>query len=229
MRTKPIKRINERFKAVTIIELVIAAAAGVIIMLAAGMVLVGGHHAWEKTFDLTHLQIKDQADRLVLTFSSMGRRSNRTNYTMYNGAGSGFIRALPTPDSQEEIVMADAVEFRYWDVELDESDTHQLFDPDKKATAYAFFYLDGDKLKVDYGPYPPGAVPGGAGTKNGSGVRTQILAENVSLLPGIKAFSHTTQGEVGMGSVRVHVQINDPQAGRKIQPMTTVLLRNQWP
>jgi len=32
-------------------------------------------------------------------------------------------------------------------------------DVTKTATAYALFYLDGEKLKVDYGPYPPGAAP----------------------------------------------------------------------
>jgi hypothetical protein len=55
------------------------------------------------------------------------------------------------------VVSGDAVEFRYWDVDLDASDSHDLMDVTKTATAYALFYLDGDRLKVDSDPYPPGA------------------------------------------------------------------------
>jgi hypothetical protein len=35
-------------------------------------------------------------------------------------------------------------------------------DVTKQAIAYAFFYLDDEALKVDYGAYTPGAVPAGA-------------------------------------------------------------------
>lgn len=57
------------------------------------------------------------------------------------------------------------MEFRYWDVELDQADTQQLMDVTKQAIAYAFFYLDDEALEADYGAYTPGAVPSGAITE----------------------------------------------------------------
>ena len=105
-------------------------------------------------------------------------------------------------------------------------------DPTKTATAYALFYLDGDSLKLDYGPYPPGAVPPGGGSKNTSGVVTEVLlAENVSTDPNssIDAFSHTTIGGVGQGSVRMNVILTDPEDDEEIRVMTATLMRNVWP
>jgi len=121
------------------------------------------------------------------------------------------------------------VEFRYWDVELDSEDSHQLMDVTKTATAYALFYLDDDKLKVDYGPYPPGAVPEGGGSKNSSDIMTTTLAENVTTDPNIGAFSHTTLNGVGRGCVRINITLTDPEDGENIRVMTATMLRNIWP
>jgi hypothetical protein len=124
------------------------------------------------------------------------------------------------------------VEFRYWDVELDKADSHGLLDATKTATAYAFFYLDDGQLKVDYGPYPPGAVPDGGGSKNSSGIITKVLlAENVSTDKdsGVGAFSHTTVGGTGQGSVRINIVLTDPEDNESIRVATATLMRNIWP
>jgi len=121
------------------------------------------------------------------------------------------------------------VEFRYWDVELDSSDSHGLMNTDTLATAYALFYHEGGQFKVDYGPYPPGAVPHGGGQKHGAGVTTVVLADNVTADPTVKPFSHTTQAGVGLGCVRLNVIQTDPNSGETTRIMTAALLRNIWP
>ena len=137
--------------------------------------------------------------------------------------------ALPTISTGQEVVWGNAVEFRFWDVPLDNADSYNLLDVTKTGTAYALFYVDEDRLKVDYGPYPPGAAPEGGGARNTSGVKTQVLAENVSTETGVGAFSHTTISGAGQRTVRINVIVSDPSDGRTIKLMTATLLRNLWP
>ena len=159
----------------------------------------------------------------------MGRKANRLAYTIYDITGSTFTPAEPETSNPQEVVFGDAVEFRYWDVELDSEDTHELMDVTKMGTAYALFYLDADQLKVDYGPYPPGAVPDGGGGRNTSDITTTVLAENVSANPNTGVFSHTTLNGVGMGCVRINITLTDPEDGESIKVMTAALMRNIWP
>ena len=167
-----------------------------------------------------------------MAFGNMGRKANRLGYIIYKGDGVNYIPALPETGDPQEVVSGDAVEFRYWDVELDEADSYGLMDVNKTATAYAFFYLDGDQLKVDYGQYPPGAVPEGGGSKNTSGVITEVLlAEHVSVDQNsdVGAFSHTTIGGTGQGSVRINIVLTDPADNETIRVTTATLMRNVWP
>jgi hypothetical protein len=213
-------------------ELVIAMAMNIIVILAVGTLMAGGDRSWRSTFHSQNKQLKQDALATTVAFGSMGRRSNRLGYTIYEVNGGTFTPAVPVTSNPEEVVSGDAVEFRYWDVGLDSTDSSDLMDPAKTATAYALFYLEGDALKVDYGPYPPGAVPGGSGSKNTSGVITEVLlAENVSTDPNcpVDAFSHTTIGGVGQGSVRMNVILTDPEDGEEIRVMTATLMRNIWP
>ena len=214
---------------VTIIELVITMAISTMLISVVGILLVSGQRAWNRTYNSAHKQIKEDAQDVMITFSSIGRKSNRIDYTIYDITGSTFTPAVPQTSDPEEVVSGDAVEFRYWDVELDSEDSHQLMDVTKTATAYALFYLDDDKLKVDYGPYPPGAVPEGGGSKNSSDIMTTTLAENVSTDPNIGAFSHTTLNGVGQGCVRINITLTDPEDGDSIRVMTATMLRNIWP
>jgi hypothetical protein len=102
-------------------------------------------------------------------------------------------------------------------------------DTSKLATAYALFYLDGHQLKVDYGPYPPGAVPAGVGVRNTRGVTTVVLADHVNLSGTDVPFTHNTVAGVGQGSVRLNVTLTDPNTGDTVKVMTTAFLRNAWP
>jgi len=225
---------------VTLIELVITSIISVIIILAVGVLLVGGNRAWQKTYNSANKKIKLDADAVAIAFGSMGRKSNRlhnptdllhSGYVLYKVSGWTFTPAVPKTTNPQEVVSGEAVEFRYWDVELDETDSHDVMNVMKTATAYALFYLDGDELKVDYGPYPPGAVPPGGGGRNTSGVRTVVLAENASTDPnsGAGAFSHTTIGGVGQGSVRINIILTDPEDDETINVKTSTLMRNIWP
>ncbi|MFA5239751.1 MAG: prepilin-type N-terminal cleavage/methylation domain-containing protein [Phycisphaerae bacterium] len=211
---------------VTLIELVVTMAVSLIIISAVTVLLMGGNRGWQQTYDSATKKIKQDAQTVAIKFGSMGRKSNRLGYVIYNINGGTFTPVVPT--QPEEVVSGDAVEFRYWDVSLDSSDSHDLMDVTKTATAYALFYLDGDQLKVDYGAYPPGAVLAG-GDRNTTDITTTILADNVSTDPDIGAFSHSTIGGVGQGSIRINITLTDPNDGDSIKVMTATLTRNVWP
>lgn len=214
---------------ITIIELVITMVISTMLVSVVGILLVSGQRAWNRTYNSAHKQIKGDAQDVMIRFSSIGRKSNRIDYTIYDISGSTFTAAVPQTANPEEVVSGDAVEFRYWDVELDASDSHHLMDVTKTATVYALFYLDDEKLKIDYGPYPPGAVPEGGGSKNSSDITTMTLAENVTTDPNTGAFSHTTLNGVGQGCVRINITLTDPEDDESIRVMTATMLRNIWP
>ena len=215
---------------VTLVELIISMVISLIIILAAGVLLVSGNRSWINTYNSAHEQIKIDAQTVMLTFGSMGRKSNRANYVIYDKNGESLYPALPQTSNPEEVISGDAVEFRYWDVDLDTDDTYGLLDTKKTATAYALFYLDGDKLKVDYGPYPPGAAPPDGGSRNTSNITTTVLAENVTIDPNVDgAFNHTAINGTGRGCVRIKVILTDPRDQDTIDVMTSVMMRNIWP
>jgi len=216
----------------TLVELVIAMTINLLVVLAAGALLVGGNRAWQHTYNSANKKLKQDALATIVAFGSAGRKANRMNYTIYKKEDGAYVPALPVTTDPEEVVSGDAVEFRYWDVELDKADSHSLLDSTKTATAYAFFYLDDGQLKVDYGQYPPGAVPDGGGSKNNAGIITKVLlAENVSIDKdsGLGAFSHTTVGGTGQGSVRINIILTDPEDNESIRVATATLMRNIWP
>jgi prepilin-type N-terminal cleavage/methylation domain-containing protein len=224
-------RINKFHSGFTLMELTIAMAINLTLILAAGVLFVNGNRIWQRTFESTQKSINMDALAVTTAFGSIGRKANRLNYIIYERSGDTFTPAEPQTSNPEEVVSGDAVEFRYWDVELDETDSHDLMDSAKTATAYALFYLSGDNLLVDYGPYPPGAIPDGGGTRNTTGVITRILAENVSVDQTYQAgpFSHTVVNGVGHGSVRINITLTDPNDNETTRVVTATLMRNIWP
>jgi hypothetical protein len=212
----------------TLVELAITMVIGAMLTFAVGMLLAGAQRTWNRTYNSVNNKAIQDAKAAMITFGVVGRKANRTDYILYALNGSTYNPAQPQTADQE-VVIGDAVEFRYWDVELDTSDSHQLVDVSKTATAYGFFYIDDGELKVDYGPYPPGAIPEGGGIRNTTGVTTLILAENVTVDPNIPTFSHTTIGGVGQGSVRIGVTLTNPEDGKTVTLMTATLTRNIWP
>jgi heptaprenylglyceryl phosphate synthase len=132
-------------------------AISLMLFSAVGLLLISGNRAWQQTYNSANEKIKQDADAVTIAFGSMGRKANRLGYTIYNINGNTFIPAVPNPSNPQQVVSGNAVEFRYWDVEFDQTDSHHVMDVTKIATAYALFYLKDGQLKVDYGPYPPGA------------------------------------------------------------------------
>lgn len=227
-----IPKIKYKFgSGVTMIEIILAMALNSMIALAVGVLIISGNRGWQNIYDSANSKIRQDAIVTSLTFGTIGRKANRLSYQIYKYGGGSFLPALPQTTDPEEVVSGDAVEFRYWDVALDEEDSYNLMDTTKKATAYALFYIDGDKLKVDYGPYLPGGVPEGGGPRNTTGVATEVLAENVSIDEDTEAgvFSHTVVGGVGQGSVRINIILTDPETGKTEKIMTSTLMRNVWP
>ncbi len=218
-----------RSRGLTLVELVISSAVTLVLVFAIGILIDGGNRAWLRTYDTVHSQENEDAVAVMTAFGSIGRRSNRTNYVLYQSDGGLFTPVAPDPARNEQVLSGNAVEFRYWDVPLNPSDTHGIMDSEITATAYALFYLDAGQLKVDYGPYPPGAVPSGGGRRNTSGVTTQVLADNISPCADIGPFSHTVSSGTGQGCVRLKLVLTDPDSGEKTTVMSAALMRNIWP
>lgn len=222
---------NTKFKfrgGVTLVELITTMTIASVFVLVVGVLLVAGQRAWEQTYDSAHKRIRQDAVVVMAAFGSMGRKANRLNYIVYDINVGTFTPAVPKGTEPEEVVFGDAVEFRYWDVDLDADDSFELVDVSKTATAYALFYLDGSRLKVDYGQYPPGAVPDGGGARRTSNVSTVLLAGNVSTNSS-GAFSHTTLNGIGQGSIRISITLTDPDDGDTAEVRAATLLRNMWP
>jgi prepilin-type N-terminal cleavage/methylation domain-containing protein len=215
----------------SLVELVITMVISSILALVVGVLIVSGANAWRQGYERAHRQSEEDAVAVTAAFGSIGRRSNRANgmYIIYTISGSTFTPAVSATPAVETTVSGNAVEFRYWDVELDIDDTQDLMDTTKKATAYALFYLESGQLKVDYGSYPPGGIPTGGGIRNTTGVNTIVLATNASAGAGIGIFSHTSLNGVGKGCVRMNVILTDPGSGEQNRVMTSALLRNIWP
>ncbi len=224
MKTKTIQSAKTRQKALTLTELVVGMALTTIVILTVSMLVAGGHKAWNRSFDNTHKEIRIDAERIMLSFGATVRKCNRLDYTLYTGTPSSFSPVSQTL-SGENIYYGDAVEFHFWDVDL----SFDLLDVAMTGTAYALFYIDGDQLKLDVGPYPPGGIPYGGGARNTSDVTTRVIASNVTVQDGQKAFSHTAQGATGLGCVRLHVNLTDPEDGETIRVMTSSMMRNIWP
>ncbi len=213
----------------TLVELVVAGTIAIGLYFVVGVLLDGGNRAWLQTYESAHGQQQAEAQTIAATFGSIGRRANRTSYVLYRIDRGVFTPVSSDPSKAESVVSGDAVEFRYWDVELDSSDSHDVMNTDQIATVYALFYVEDEQFKIDYGPYPPGAVPAGGGNRNTTGVTTVVLAENVTVGAHLGPFSHTASAGVGRGSVRLNVTLTDSESGETTRVVTGALMRNTWP
>lgn len=215
---------------VTMVELITAMMINSVIAMAVGILLIGGNRTWQKTYDTVNKGMRQDALATQIAFETIGRKANRLSYRIYKVNGSSFVPAEPKTKG-EEVVSGDAVEFRYWDVALDKSDSYNLMDVNKTATAYALFYIEDGKLMLDYGPYPPGGIAEGGGYRNVTEVKTTVLADNVDTEEASKVgvFSHTVVGGAGQGSVRMNITLRDPQNDKSVKVMTATLMRNIWP
>jgi type II secretory pathway pseudopilin PulG len=206
----------------TLIEITISVAAALIVAMIVGSLMVSGQRSWARAFN--YANSKPQVDALAstITFGSIGRKSNKMNYALYEVSGESFEK-VPPPKDPEQVIIGQAVEFRYWEGELNAD----ILNTSITATAYALFYLDGDKLMLDLGPYPPGGVDDNGHRIEGHSITTLTLVENVANLE----FSHTTrdiEGD-GKGCIRMNLTILDPNSNSPTTVTAATLMRNTWP
>ena len=205
----------------TLIEMIVAIGISSIVMLSAGLLVSSGYKGWKQSFNNANCESRLGAMDTMIALGAIGRKSNKMDYCVYEVTGNTFTKVVPVADP-EEILTGQAVEFRYWDTELNPA----LMDPAVTATAYALFYLDGTQLKVDYGPYPPGGINAAGQRITGADVTTTTLAQHVSSVN----FSHTSKNMAGdgKGCVRMRLVIIDTTDGTPKTTIAATLMRNTW-
>jgi prepilin-type N-terminal cleavage/methylation domain-containing protein len=209
-------------KGLTLIELMAAIGVSSIVMLAGALLIFSGYKGWAQTYNNANCESRLGVMETMIVFGAIGRKSNKIDYRIYEVTGNTFERVLPLADP-EEILTGQAVEFRYWDTELNST----LMDPATTATVSALFYLDGGQLKVDYSPCPPGAINALGHRITGDYTTTTTLAENVVSVE----FSHTAKNMAGdgKGCIRMKLIIIDSTDGIPKTTIAATLMRNTWP
>jgi hypothetical protein len=221
-RDKKMKTYHRSKSGFTLIEMIMAMAASIIVMLVVGMLTVRGHKDWNNTYDKNNSDLQVGTIGATSALGIFGRKANKTDYRLYKLQSGKYVRVVPE-DEPEEVVVGDAVEFRYWNDELNAD----YMSATKTATSYALFYLQNGDFKTDYGPYPPGGIDAGGNRITGDNVTTVTLIRNVTALE----FSHTTQNMAGdgKGCVRVKITATDPVTGNPKTILAATLMRNTWP
>jgi prepilin-type N-terminal cleavage/methylation domain-containing protein len=207
----------------TLVELIMAMAASLVVLLAVAILSFSGQRSWTRTYNTNNSDLHIGTVGTTAALGVFGRKANKTDYRVYKKSTSdSYSRALPVSEP-EEIVTGDAVEFRYWDTGL----TEDIMTATKTATAYALFYVQNNDLKIDYGPFPPGGIDGSGNRITGTDVTTVTLIRNVTSVE----FSHTTINMAGdgKGCVRMKLTAPDPITGNPKVILAATLMRNTWP
>lgn len=217
------KTYRQSKNAFTLIEMIVAMAASVFVLLAVAILTASGQKSWSNTYNKNNSDLQVGTIGATTVLGAFGRKSNKTDYRIYKKLVTNkYERVVPETDP-EEVVVGDAVEFRYWEGEL----TADMINANKTATSYVLFYLDHGDLKTDYGLYPPGGVDAGGNRLTGGDITT------VTLIRGVTAaeFSHTTQNMAGdgKGCVRMKITATDPVTGNPKVILAATLMRNTWP
>ena len=216
-----------RLKGFSLVELLVVIAIVAIPVLAVGILMTGGFKSYKDTYESVHAEINEDVRVLTSAFGSVGRKSNRSNYTVYWIKEGQFIEAQPLPN--HELAVGQAVEFRYWDQPFDPTTVEEdALEATNTGDRYALFYLDDDELKVDYGTVTDGIGAVSGNTRNTANIVTYVLAHHVDLTGGSGIFSHSVIGGQGSGSVRLHLVLTDDE-GRQAEIKTSTLLRIIWP
>lgn len=215
-------------KGFTLVELIAAMAAGAILILVMGVLLLGSQNAYQQIYASIHDPIRQDALVITSAFGAVGRKANRHDYTLYTVVNNAFSEA--TPDVGESIAVGQAVEFRYWDQSFEDmADTQGTMDIEDSGTHYVLFYLVGDELHADYGTVTEdvGGVQNGL-RRTGDSVETRVLVRDIDLSENNDIFSHEWIGGVGCGCVNMHMTLENDQ-GDTVEVKTATLLRVTWP
>ncbi len=216
----------------TLIELMTATVISVMVMLTVAILVESGQKSWNKSYNAANCQSQLDSISAISSFGGFGRRSNKKDYYVYSVAGTGsnttYTQVMPVANPEENLT-GHAVEFRYWSGSL----TAAMMAPTSVADSYAFFYVDSNQLKVDFGQTTgTGGITGGAINAahhrvTGTGLNTVILASYVTSV----TFTHTTKDMAGdgYGSVRMQLVINNPADNQTKTFLAATCLRNIWP
>jgi hypothetical protein len=213
-------------KGVTLPELVVVMVVTTMIVLIISTLLVASQRQWSNMYAYANTGIEADAVTTMITYGTIGRKSNKNDYVVYRLVGGNYTKVLPPTSDPTSLVTGGAVEFRYWGTDFDGT----MLDITKTATAYAFFYLNGHNLTLKQGPYNStthiGAIDSGQ-IVAGSQVKTNILSTRVTSL----TFSHDTKNAAGDGdgSVRIEVTFTDPVNNDTLSIKSATLMRNVWP
>jgi type II secretory pathway pseudopilin PulG len=226
MSTSP--SIQCRRQGFTLIEVVVVVLIAAIPMIAVGILLSGASRSWQRIYDDSRSQSRQDAYAIMASLQRFGRQSNQANYTVYRITNNTFSAAIPA--SGQDLAVGQAVEFRYW------QDPFNPADPDDEAievsntgTHYVLYYLDGNKLKVDFGRVVNGvgAVRNNA-RQTGNLTETQVLSENIDTSRNINIFNHVMLGGQGSGCVNTDLTLTDEQ-GISVEVKFSTLIRPAWP
>jgi prepilin-type N-terminal cleavage/methylation domain-containing protein len=211
----------------TLIEVIVATAMGVIVMLTVALLVQSGYQSWKLAYKTVNSEIRLDSISAITAFGTLGRQSNKKDYYVYRVSGTTFTRLTPAVNP-DEILTGQAVEFRYWSTNLQAD----MMTPTSSADRYALFYIDNGQLKLDKGTAVEGSPTGGAidAAKHrvtGGTSSTTTLADNVVSVE----FSHTTIDMAGDGNgcVRMKLVLNDPADNKTFTFLAATYLRNVWP
>ena len=214
----------------TLIELMVAMAMGLIVMLPVAMLIQSGYRSWNQTYATTNCESQLDSIATTTSFGTIGRKSNKNDYYVYQVAGTTFTAPPVNLLDPDEILTGQAVEFRYWSTDL----AAGMLTPTSVADCYALFYLDNGQLKLEisdpaHGGIGPPAINAAGHRVNGTGATTTILANHVTSV----AFSHTKKTPTGggWGCVRMRLEIkgNDPTDNKAKTVIAATYIRNVWP
>ena len=218
---------NKNRKALSLIELIMAMAMASILVLAAGTLLLGGANAYSQVYKSIHEPIQQDSRALATAFKTIGRKSNRTNYTVYEINGGSYTEAKP--DYGESIAAGQAVEFRYWNKPFYElSKDMEEMDINDTGTHYVLFYLDDEAIYIDYGQVVNGVGAVKNGVRQTGNITTYCLAENVDTTENTDIFSHEVVGGAGSGCVSMNLTLKN-EKDDTVEIKTATLLRVVWP
>jgi prepilin-type N-terminal cleavage/methylation domain-containing protein len=219
---------THRTKAFSLIELLVVIAIVAIPILAVGVLLSGASRGWEKIYEDTNSQIRQDAMAVMASLQNFGRQANVCNYQVYKINNNVFTVAVPT--SGQTAAIGQAVEFYYWQETFNpQNPAANALQPDNTGTHYILYYLSGNELKVDIGRVVNniGGVSGGS-RQTGNIISTQTLARDVDLAKTTRLFSHTVIAGEGNGCINTELTLtnNDPIS---IEIKFATMLRSTWP
>ncbi len=216
-----------KHKALSLLELIVAMGMVSILILASGVLLVGGNRSFRQVYSSIHDPIQQDSRALTSAFGAIARKSNRTNYVVYEIDDGYFIEAAP--DRGETMASGQAVEFRYWDKPFYELvQGMDQMNVEDTGTQYALFYLSGDSICVDYGDVVDTVGGVHNGLRRTDNVFTQRLAENIDIEVNTDIFSHELVSGTGNGCVCLNVTFKNQQE-KTVDVKMASLLRVVWP